>query len=194
MHALPLPLVCLFATSALAGDGFTELRRESDGLVVESRAVAGTGFPQFRVRVHARASAQSLAEAVWQFRWQSVEGRMVERREILEESEHERLVWQVVRPPVVSRRESLIRFTRECDALGTVTIEFHSEPGPSRTTDAVRIMARGRWVFTPDAEGGTWLEHTVLSDPGGSVPPFLAVGSQQDMAVALVREALERAR
>jgi hypothetical protein len=186
--------VLFLAGSARAGEGFTELRREADGLVIESRAVAGTGFPQFRIRVHVPAVAQRLADAVWQFRAQSVEGRMIERREILEEHENERLVWQVVRPPLVSRRESLIRFSRACDPLGAITIEFHSVPGPARVADTVRIAARGRWVFTPDPNGGTWLEHLVISDPGGSVPPFLAIGSQQDIAVALVREAIERTR
>jgi hypothetical protein len=186
-------LVALSPLLAMAGDWHVS-RRGPGGLVVELRDLPDTGFPEIRVRVHAPASLPAaLLEAVWGFRPNGAEGRMVERRVVVEDGPLERLIWQLSRPPLVSRRETLLRLTRDCTPDGGCTLRFRSEPGagPVSVPDAVRILlVRGLWRFTPDGQGGAFVEHSIVSDPGGDIPPWLASGPQQDIAVALVREAV----
>lgn len=184
------------ALAAQAEDGWRVVRRESDGLLLETRTVSGTGFPELRVTGHSEASPLALAEAAWRWNDRGVEAKLVERRQVLEDGPRERLVWQLLRPPVVSRRESLIRMTRT-DARDRVSINFASELGdsPTKVANTVRVaLVRGQWQFEVDPAGGTRVEHRCVSDPGGGVPPWLARGAQEDIIVSLVREMLQRAR
>ena len=181
--------------AASAQDGWRVVRQESDGLVLEARAISGTGFPELRVTGHSTASPFALGDAAWSWNERGVEAKLVERRMVLFDAPHERLVWQLLHPPVVSRRESLVRMFRT-DARDRVSITFASEAGPPpvKTGDAVRVpLVRGQWQFDADPAGGTRVEHRCVSDPGGGVPPWLARGTQEDIIVSLVRETLERA-
>lgn len=183
-------LLLTLATHAFGGD-FEVQRRERDGLVLETRLLADSRFPEIRVRTHAQAPAAALAEAMWTFRRNGVEGKLVERRQVLQETANSRLVWQLLQPPVVSRRESLIRYSREHESSGAIIVRFQSETGqaPQHAENAVKVgLVRGSWKFVPDGSGGTYIEHTCLSEPGGDIPPWLALSSQEDMAIALLRE------
>jgi hypothetical protein len=122
---------------------------------------------------------------------------MVERRRVLSERPNERVVYQLVRPPLVARRQSMVRFTREDAPDGrAVHIAFDSVPGelPERA-DAVRVgLIRGDWRFEGDGERGTWLDYRCVIDPGGGLPAWLVANAQQDLALALVREVIALAR
>jgi hypothetical protein len=199
MHPLPPAalLLSLLAGSAFGDEPWRLLRREPDGLTLEARAVAGTAFEEYRVRGHAAAAPGELADLAWTWRPDGVEGRLVQRRVVLSDRPSERVVYQVVNPPVVSRRQSLVRFHREDSDQGkTIHISFATVDGPlPEQVDAVRVaLIRGDWSFQADPAGGTWVEHRIVSDPGGGLPPWLAAGTQQDIAVKLVREVVERAR
>jgi len=171
-----------------------ELRREGE-LRVEARRAPGDGYFEFRVTSHCRASPSAVADAVWSWNERGVEARMVERRLVVHESTGERLVWSLLRPPMVSARESLIRFKREGGAVGAVSITFQSEPGatPVSEKSGLRVNVQGGWRFEPDGQGGTRVEHFITSDPGGGLPAWLVKGAQEDMAVALVKEVVQRA-
>jgi hypothetical protein len=189
-----LSLVVLLGAGlqALAEDGWRVVRTETDGLVLEARDVSDTRFPELRVTGHSTASPFTLAEAAWRWNERGVEAKLVERRLVLLDAPRERLVWQVLRPPVVSRRESLVRAFRT-DARNHVSITFASEPGPppEKIADTVRVpLIRGDWQFEADPAGGTRVQHRCVSDPGGGVPPWLARGAQEDIIISLVRETL----
>lgn len=174
-----------------AEDGWKVVRHEADGLTLEARSINGTDFPELRVTGHSTASPDALMNAAWKWNEHGVEAKLVERRMVLLDGVRERLVWQLLRPPVVSRRESLVRSVRNA-----LSITFSSEPGPPpvKTQDTVRVpLVRGQWLFEPDGAGGTKVEHRCVSDPGGGVPPWLARGAQEEIIVSLVRETLERA-
>lgn len=190
-------LLALLGTGLLsrAEDGWRVVRQESDGLRLETRATSGTGFPELRVIGHSAASPFALGEAAWNWNDRGVEAKLVERRMVLLDAPHERLVWQLLRPPVVSRRDSLVRMFRT-DARDRVSIHFASEAGPApvKIGTAVRVpLVRGQWQFEVDPAGGTKVEHRCVSDPGGGVPVWLARGAQEDIIVSMVRETLARA-
>lgn len=190
-----LALLLLIPLTAQAEDGWRLVRREADGLLLEARAITGTGFPELRVTGHSEATPSALAELAWTWNEQGAEAKLVERRLVLLDAPHERLVWQLLHPPVLSRRESLVRLIRT-DASDHISIAFASEPGapPIPTANTVRVaLVRGEWKFEVDPSGGTRVQHRCVSDPGGGVPPWLARSTQEAFIVSLVRETLQRA-
>ncbi len=188
-------LLFLSGTSALADEGWSVVRREPDGLVLEAREAPPSRFVELRVVGHSEASPRTLGATAWAWDDRGVEARMVERRLVVSEGPQERVVWQVIRPPVVARRESLIRF-KKSDSAAAVSIDFASEDGPTpERVDAVRVaLVRGQWRFEVDPSGGTRVEHRCQSDPGGGVPAWLARGAQEDILLSLVREHLAHHR
>lgn len=184
----------LCSASAVQAQGAWEELKRDGSLCVEARPDSPGGYFEFRVTTRSDASPLELAEAVWQFDTNGVEGRMLERRLVVSEGPHERVVWSVVRPPLVSVRESLIRFTR-VEREGAVQIVFESTEGapPDAHKGGVRVTVRGLWSFEPDAAGGTRVEHRILSNPGGGLAPWLVKGTQQDLVTAVVRETVARA-
>jgi len=183
------------AAAVQAEEPWRAVRRDG-ALSVESRPAGAGGYLEFRVVTHSAAPPLALADAVWRWNAQGVEGRMVEQRLVLSEAPREKLVWQLLHPPVVERREALVRFRRD-DASDAVHIAYESEAGPTplgpRAPPAVRVTVRGSWRFEVEGAGSTRVEHRCLSDPGGGLPSWLVKGAQEDMAVALVREAVQRA-
>jgi hypothetical protein len=191
--ARSLTLACaLLAVPASANPRFETIRRDGDGLTLESRSAEGTDLPELRVRVHASGSPLALADVVWTRGPGVAEARLV-RRQVLSTRGGVRLERQVVEAPILGRRESVVRLTRREDAHGNVVIDFAvcgKEDGQPADAPRMRVL-RGAWRFTRDASGGTWVELLTLSDPGG-IPAFLAVGTQRDLAVDLVRDAVLR--
>ncbi|MDX2010951.1 MAG: hypothetical protein SFW67_12200 [Myxococcaceae bacterium] len=180
-----------------ADEGWRVVRQEHDGLVLEARRVPDTRFEELRVRGRVALAPEALADAAWVWNPEGPEAALVQRRRVLAESADERLVFQLIQAPIVSARESLIRFRRERDgARRLIRIRFHSETGADAgSPGAVTVtLVRGEWSFGSDGEGGTWLEHRCLSDPGGALAPWVVAPTQQALALALVRDAIVRAR
>lgn len=171
-----------------------EVVRRDEALTIEAREGEG-GYTEFRATAHCRATPLAMAEAVWRWNERGVEAQMLERRLVVSDAPRERLVFSVVRAPVVAKRESLIRFKRAEEPEGVVQIVFESEAGvrPVGVEEGVRVRVRGLWRFVPDGRGGTMVEHRVVSDPGGGLPPWMVKGAQQELVVSLVREAIARA-
>jgi hypothetical protein len=183
-------------SSAVGVAGGWEVSRQEAAFLVETRRNSETSFFEFKVTAHSSASPLELAEAVWRWDDRGVEAQMLERRMVVSDGPRERLVWSVVRPPLIDRRESLIRFKKEEEPEGVVQIVFESEAGATPVQDlgsSVRVQVHGAWRFVPDGRGGSTVEHRVKSDPGGGLPPWMVKGPQEDLAISLVREAISRA-
>lgn len=182
--------------SASAAPAFELLSRESDGLTLESRAVEGTDQPELRVRVQVDAPPRALADVVWSQGPGQDASRYLERRDILSSGPGVRLERHLVGIPFLGRREVILRFTRQDDALGNIFIEYASAGLDDRQPATAKRMQllRGTWHFTRTESGGAWVEFCSVSDPGGvpMVLAALAVGPQRQLAVALVRDAIRR--
>lgn len=179
--------------TALADPAFALVSREADGLTLESRAARGTDQPELRVRVQVDSNPRALADVVWSQGPSEPSRRYLERRDILSSGPSVRLERHVVVIPFLGRREVILRFTRQDDALGNIVIEYVSGGPDDGLPAAARRMQllRGTWHFTRIESGGAWVEFCSVSDPGG-VPAVLAVGTQRQLAVALVRDAIRR--
>lgn len=183
-----LCVLWLLPVVAWAEGPWERVRTEADGLVLETRAVADSRFREVRVTGHSDASPAALSQTVWTW----TEGRYVEQRKVLEQHETERLEWQLVQAPMISKRESVIRFERSATTT-RATVHYDAVPAALKASGTVPMaVLRGGWTFERDPQGGTRVEHRCLSDPGGAVPEWLARGTQQEVAVELVRALLHR--
>lgn len=182
---------------AHAEDAWKQLKRESDGLVLASRGVRDTAFPEVRVTTHTGATPERLQQAVWDRRADSVEGRMIEKSITLFDEAGDRLLYIRLKPPVIGERDYTIRYRALVDegtGVRRVWFRLENESGPPPREGVTRLrVVRGEWVFTPDPNGGTTVTYQCVSDPAGDVPVWMATGEQEKVAEEMVREVLRRA-
>jgi hypothetical protein len=185
-----LAIVALSASQA--APRFELLSRQGDGLTLETRATPGTDFPELRVRAHCTVAPSVVAEVVWA-QGPGPEARYLERRDVLSSEANARVERHLIQAPVLGRRESILRFTRQVNEQGSIAIDFASGPLPEGVPSQAppTYLVRGAWRFTGDQAGGTLVEFRSVSDPGG-LPAFLAVGAARELAMAQVRDAIRR--
>jgi hypothetical protein len=111
----------------------------------------------------------------------------VKKREVLRKTDSEFLVYDRIKAPVVSDRDVTILIRKQADpARGVFEVRFESTSthGPPLDPKHVRIpVVRGAWTLEPAAGGSTHLSYQCYSEPGGSIPAWIARGAQQDQVV-----------
>jgi hypothetical protein len=168
-----------------------------DGEQVEKREVPGSSYDELRVTATSASSLEALCLAIYPKPYNpKLEGR-VKKRELLRETDTERWTYEQVSAPVVSDRDYVIHFKIEqAPPSGRCEIAFETlndgvRPSPP---GVVRIpLIRGRWSLSPIADGKVMIRYQIFTDPGGSVPAFLARGGMRDSAVEYMKIILARA-
>jgi len=177
-----------------AGDGWSRVRTEPDGIALESRTVADSGLPELRVTVSSALAPLSLLESAWALRSGGVQAKYLAERRVLSASATDRELFLRYEPPMIGARQCVLRQERTSDGeSGAASISFAQLQRPAQTGGGAAPFAhlRGSWRFEPLGVG-TRVVYTVLVDLGG-VPAFLARGAQEDAAVETVREVVARA-
>ncbi|WP_339488387.1 START domain-containing protein [Pseudomonas sp. EL_65y_Pfl2_R95] len=79
-------------------------------------------------------------------------------------------------PWPVTPRDSVMEVTTEKDAKGVVTRKMHGVPSyiPEEKGFVRLTQLEGSWVFTPKAGGEVEVVYQVHTEPGGSVPSWVA--------------------
>lgn len=191
----------ILLVAAQAGTGFDstvpwEPVSSADGLQVEQRAVADTRAREYRITATSTAPVAALCDSVfeWGTRGKDVPG--LKTRKELATLPDERVVYDQFETPIVSNRDYVITVRRTRNPDGSCRVRFWvtNEKAPPTPDGYVRITRLwGGWTFT-SVEGKTKLVYTQFSDPGGSLPAFVANGSQRDVAMLTVRNALEKGK
>ena len=168
-----------------------------DGVTLEKREVSGSSYYEYRAVVDVAVDPMRAAEEVWA----AVRGGDMEslkHRKMLRESDHELIIYDQIRTPVVSDRDYTIRVRRVYDAgrrRTQVRAETANELGPPPVHGYVRVpIIRAGWMIEPNEQGGTRLTHYAYSEPGGLVAAFLARGAQADRSLADVLRMIHRLR
>jgi hypothetical protein len=168
---------------------------EVDGIRVEARARVGSKFVELRFTTASSASVESLCEAVFGDGKIPADEHTVRLRKVLRESADERVLYDVVTPPVVSERDYVVKVTRvrssqRCAVRFALVTDCAEAPPPGAK---VRMTAlSGEWAFVP-VGGQTSVEYVSHSEPGGDLPPFLVEGARRATELDLVRRVLARA-
>ena len=180
---IPLLAALILAVPALlrGADNAGEWREANvgDGIVVSTRTVPGWGMKEFRAVMRVQSSLGTivaLMEDVATYpRWFA---DCKEARVLRTQGSRERWVCFVNGVPFPVRdREIVSHDTFDQDpATRVVTVRLQGAPDMIPPTPGrVRVpRLEGLWTFTPLADGGVEVVYQVRSDPGGSLPNFVA--------------------
>lgn len=186
MKNLRLAIVAglLLSTSARAEPGWTPVS-EKKGVTVEKRAVPGSPWSEYRATARHALPPERVFAAVRSERLDDPRARRyVKHHDVLRANDHERLVYEQVASPMVSDRDYTVLIQWSADPARRVfEMKFHLEndAGPPPAKGFVRIPdIHGSWRIEATPDGGSRIEYIVYSDPGGSIPAWIARGAQAD--------------
>jgi len=188
----PALLLLLAAGGARADEAFSEYAQR-DGVIYQQREVAGSRFREYHAVTLVRQAPEEVLAGIWSGVTDAIP-KTVKRREVLSRSDDQIVVYDQIRAPVVSDRDVVIRIRKVTLDHGVRQVRFDStlELGPPPAPKHVRLAAvRGAWPLTP-APGGTQLEYTCYSEPGGSIPAWIARGAQRDQIALDMERILAR--
>lgn len=170
---------------------------ETDGMLIESRPVAGSDLVELRLTTTTRKSPGSLCDAAFGDGKFDPEEPDLKSRKIISESADERVTYDQINPPVVSNRDYAVRAKRirTSDDSCRMTFEAANEVAPSKPSGWVRITKlRGEWKFERGADGKTQVTYLVFTDPAGSIPAFMIEGNRRKFAVKWMKMILSRGK
>lgn len=171
------------------GQGAFTVKAVDDGVEVSWRDVPGSSYCELRFVASVVGDVEALcARAFGSGRADPDEPFLVSRT-VLEERPDERLSWELIAPPMVSRRDYLVRSVRTRTA-SSCRIDFASVDDANRppAEGVVRIKAlRGSFVFEALPGGKVRVEHRVHLDPGGWLTPVVVEGSRERMSLAWMK-------
>ena len=166
-----------------------------DGVLIESRPVAGSGVVELKLTTGTDKTVKSLCEAAFGTGKFDPEEPDLKSRIIVSESENERVTYEQISPPVVANRDYAVRAKRVLNEDGSCRMSFEAanELAPKQPDGWVRIAKlKGAWIFEPEAEGKTKVTYLIHSDPGGAIPAFMVEGSRKKIALQWVKKILGR--
>ena len=177
-----LPTVSLLVLLSGASEPAWRQVARDDGITVMSRAPAGSSVAEVR----ATALIDAPAEAVWRVirdypNYQKTMPYTEESRVLSSEQEGKVTVFYcLVNAPMVDKRDFIIRILDESDwkgGEGYMKATWTSAHGAAPEKDGIiRVkLDTGSWLLEP-REGGkkTFVTYSLLTDPGGSLPGWVA--------------------
>ncbi len=170
---------------------------ETEGVLIEARAVTGSDLVELRLTTTTTKSPGSLCEAAFGDGKFDPQEPDLKSRKIISESEDERVTYDQINPPVVSNRDYAVRAQRirTSDDSCRVVFAAANEVAPSKPSGWVRITKlRGEWKFERNADGKTQVTYTVFTDPAGSIPAFMVEGSRRKFAIKWMKMILSRGK
>ncbi len=180
-----LLLAAVAAPSARADGGWTFVD-DKNGVTVEKRAVAGSSWSEMRAVATTALPPERIYEAIRcaQRLDDPRSRRYVKSYRVVRENAHERLIYEQVKSPLVSDRDYTVLIQWSADLARRVfDVRFHLEndAGPPPAKGFVRVPdIHGYWRIEATPGGGSRIEYVVFSDPGGSIPSWIARGAQLD--------------
>lgn len=170
---------------------------ETDGVLIESRPVEGSSVVELRLTTRTTKSVRSLCDAAFGDGKFDKEEPDLKSRKVISESEHERVTYDQISPPVVANRDYAVRAKRTVisDTECSMTFAAANELAPSKPEGWVRITKLwGEWHFTRGDDGKTVVTYTVFSDPAGSIPAFMVEGSRRTFALKWMKMIVSRGK
>jgi hypothetical protein len=169
---------------------------DEDGFLLEAQAVEGSPFENLRVTTTTSVSPETFAKAQWGKATDTSASPEVAKRTLFVDEARERLYYELIRTPIVSDRDFVMRETLSSDdATGAWTVKFDTvaDKRAPEVPGVVRMpKVAGSVVATPSATGAT-VVYNVFTDVGGSVPAVFTRSTQRKNAVTWLKEIRRRA-
>jgi hypothetical protein len=184
--------VTLLVLAILSGEPTWKAEGERGGMKLESAAVEGTGFLQYRATGETSAEVGALCDAIFEWASTGTNHPYLVSRQVLEDHRDWRTVYDRLDPPLLSHRDLTFVITRRRLDDGRCEIEYHAQNdrAPKLPDGYVRIeKLQGAWLF--ERRGAkTHVTYTLFADPGGSVPALLVNPTQRDAVLETLATAL----
>lgn len=183
-------MVQVFVVAVLA-QGFM-VKGVEDGVEVAWRAVPGSSWAELRFVGAGRGEVEVVCARAF-VTTSSDEPHLVSRK-VLDEQPDLRLTWDVIAPPMVSRRDFVVRRVRTRES-GRCRVDFEAVDDPRwpAQESIVRLRSlRGSFLIEPLPGGGVRIEHRVHMDPGGLLTPLVVDGTRERMGLSWMKRLLGR--
>lgn len=175
MRSLLWLCALIFISSDIQAQAW-RLAKDDAGIKVYLKPIEGSSFQAFRATAHIRASLSDLLalqeDVSSACRWMHA---CQEQRLLKQQGQVSWIYSQYSAPWPVKPRDSVVRVDTAFKADGSVMRFLRAEADYlSAVPGFVRVSkVDGFWQLTP-VEGGVDVVYQVYSDPGGSVPAWLA--------------------
>ena len=174
----------------LAAPSDFHVERVVDGVAIAARAVDGSGYSELQFQLDVEGDAPTLCARLFGDGTVRAGEPYVMKREVLRASADERVTWELLAPPMVSRRDVFVRTVRN-QARGSCRVDFEAVPGEHADADAVRVVAlRGSFVVSTTPSGTLHVEHRIHFDPGGLLSPFVVEPGRRTVGVQWLKQLL----
>lgn len=193
-------LVVSIVGAASVSNG-TEWEKLSDkgGFLVERRVVAGSQSFEIRVTARSPLSPAIIFDTLWNHREYPRFIPHLKRLDVLSDTANERVVYEQVDVPLARDRDYTVRVRKRVDAAAQryeIFFEAANDSGPPSDGSHLRVqIIQGSWTIEPDAGGkGSVLRYDLFTEPGGSIPSWIANRAQRESSADLVAAVLKRAK
>lgn len=209
----------VLTASAQAEEPFQPCANTADGITLERRAVPGSKFYEYRATAVTTATPDVVLRSIWNGVTEQLPAT-VKQRTVLSTSDAAMLFYDQIKTKVVSDRDYTLRFTWQRNPqTGVIEVPFATanELGPPPAPGHVRVPTiRGDWIIAPMAQAAapaaksatpaaasgestaaataTRITYLCYSEPGGSIPAFMARGAQQDQVLLDIRRIIARSQ
>jgi hypothetical protein len=166
------------------------------GRTLSARPVPGSPFKEYRVQGLAPYAPGPLCAFIFDWGTREGDGPGITHHALLVDGAAERVVYQQISQPIVSKRDFAFTSVHLPGDGGPCRVRFRitNALAPPRPEGFVRMERMwGEWVVE-SKPGGSQVTYTLFSDPGGSIPPFLVHGPARDATVGAFARMLTRAK
>ena len=184
---------------AIPGSNTWEKIDDDDGILVWARAVPSSSVREVKARTIVDVAAQRLWDVIRDSRSYPEFMPYVKQCRILGEHPEGHFLYQLVDPPIIDRRDVVVKVFLEADkSAGRYRRrwEVANDRGPPPLEGTVRIrISRGEWNITRLGPKRTRMDYYLYVDPGGSLPAWIInranTSSIPDVIEAVRKRALD---
>ena len=155
-----------------------ELVDDDDGVKVWARPVADSEVREVKAETIVDAPAARIWETVCDVEHYAVFMPYIEKVRVVGKHDRGIYVYQRINPPFVDRRDYTVKVTYEADATAgryKRSWEPANDKGPPPREDSVRLVINeGHWQITAKGPTRSAVVYYLHTDPGGSIPNWLA--------------------
>ena len=199
IRTLTVTLVVL-GLSSPAQASWKRATKTKEGIVVDVRAVSGQSIVTVRGTWTAKQSPVSLWKAVNDLERYTEFMPYLETAKVLKRKGTSAWQYYCLDTPIISDRDYTLKLTTDPnpgkDGRWRVSWVSANQAGPKPKPGKVRVkVATGSWAFE-SVQGGkaTKIVYTVRSDPGGSIPSWLANRANRQTVPDVMRALLKQSK
>ncbi len=191
-------IIILLTQLTMLGAPTWEVADQAEGITVWRRDVPHSMVREVRATAETDMSAEQVwavlknAEAYTQF-MSNLEVLKIIGQHALGQYEYQR-----INPPLVAKRDYTLKVNFETDAtigLYRRSWTIANDRGPKKTEDIVRVqLCTGEWKVQRIKTGGSSVTYYLYTNPGGSIPNWIANRANKTTVHNLMKAVLARSK